>query len=194
MIIHNPTETAVRDYPIQDPKSGEVALWSIMPGETLDFPEHEGRYLLDIYRFLQRIITPEQQEAEQREEARLNKGQHFSQVKIVGGKGFTNENMQPPAPSPEDLKPKNPVVTPPDQQPNNNPPPPPAPDMAGAVVGDESEAVHAATPTQAPAPSAANPPVKAGKLTCPECQHNFANKAALKTHYAHQHLTIPGLE
>ena len=77
MIIHNPTDTPVRDYPIQDPKSGEVALWSILGGETLDFPDYEGRYLLEVYGFLQRIITPEQQEAERKEKEKRDAGKHF---------------------------------------------------------------------------------------------------------------------
>lgn len=194
MIIHNPTDTDVLDYPIQNPQTGEVALWSIRRGETLDFPVHEGKYLLGIYAFLQRIITQDQLESEKREEQKLNKGQHFDQVKIVGDKGFTNENMQPPAPT--SLAPQNPVVTPPEQQPSNNPTPP-APEMSGAVDGDAAAAMHqeipAAQASTAPAPQAPNaakPAAKPGDPSCPECNDTFKNKAAMKIHYASKHLDL----
>ena len=194
MILHNPTDTAVKDYPIQDNKTSEVALWSILPGETLDFPEHEGKYLLGVYGFLQRIITPEQQKTEQKEAEKLSKGQQFSQVKIVAQPGFTNEVMQPPPPSGEELKPKNPVLTPADQQSGL---PPVTPEMSGAIVGDgETGDIPQAQSTASPAPSINPivPPKKPGDVICPECKNTFGNVATLKTHYAHKHLQIPGVK
>lgn len=184
MIITNPSDAAVRDFPIQDPKTGEVALWSILPGETLDFPEFEGRYLVGVYGFLQRIITPEQQALEKQEEEKLNKGKHFTQVKLVSEPGFTNQNMQPPAP--EDLRPSNPTLTPPSQQPEN----PPDPQLTGAV--EEVKAAQSTTsPVSVPAQSSGK---VGGKVVCPGCGGDFKSTGALKMHYAHQHLHLPGVE
>ena len=186
MIIHNPTETKVSDYPIQDPKSGDVSLWSIGPGETLDFPEFAGKYLVEVYRFLQRIVTSEQLSEEQEQEAKLSKGQHFSQVKVVGG--ATNEKLGTPVATPEELKPRNPELTPPALQ----------PEMVGQIEGDEADKVEGLPVPVAQATSTPTAPVqvrepKEGKLICPECKNGFQNKAALKTHYAHAHLVIPGI-
>lgn len=189
MIIHNPTETAVRDYPIQDPKSGDVALWSIEPGQTLDFPDYAGKYLVSTYAFLQRIVTSEQLSAEKREEERLNKGQHFSQVKVVDESGtpepgVTNADLQTPPASQEDLQPRNPQLTPPSLQ----------PEMAGAIVGDEADKVAAQVQHAQPAsvPTVTEPTApKVGKHICPECKEGYQNEAALKTHYAHKHLVLP---
>lgn len=195
MIVHNPTDTAVTDYPIQDPKSGEVALWSINPGETLEFPDHAGKYLTDVYGFLQRVVTKEELKVEQDEAEKLNQGKHFSPVKIVE-KGVTNAMVQPPAPTAEQLTPKNPVLTPPDQQSGLNPPAgeePPTPDMVGGVVGDEADKVPEAQPAAVPSTPVVSPP-KPGALVCPECGKSFQNKAALKTHYAHAHVVLPGID
>jgi hypothetical protein len=187
MIVHNPTDTAVRDYPIQDPKGGDVALWSILPGETLDFPDYAGKYLTQVYGFLQRVVTKEELKVEQDETEKLNQGKHFSPVKIVE-KGATNAVMQAPAPTAEQLTPKNPVLTPPAQQSGL----PPQPDMVGGVVGDEADKVPEAQPSAVPAPTV-QPAAKTGGLVCPDCGKSFQNKAALKTHYAHQHLVLPGI-
>lgn len=83
IILHNPTDVPVRDYPIENPKNKEVQLWSINPGETLDFPEFAGKYLLDTYGFLQRIVTTKQLEDERREAEKLAQGKQFTQVKII---------------------------------------------------------------------------------------------------------------
>lgn len=186
MIIHNPTETAVRDYPIQDPKTGDVSLWSIEPGQTLDFPDYAGKYLVEVYAFLQRIVTKEQLAAEKQAEQRLSQGQHFSQVKVIdnGEPGVTNADLQTPPATLEDLQPKNPQLTPPALQPA----------MAGAIEGDEadkvSEQVQQAQPASVPTVREPAAP-KAGKHVCPECKEGYQNEAALKTHYAHKHLVLP---
>jgi hypothetical protein len=71
--------------------------------------------------------------------------------------------------------------------------------MAGQIEGDAADQVQTepppiqvATPSQVPATKA--DASKKGKLTCPDCGKDFQNKAALKTHYAHQHLTLPGID
>ena len=83
IVIHNPTDSDVLDYPIQDPKTQEVALWSIKSGETLKFPDYVGQYLLDTYQFLQREITRADLDREKQERERLEKNKHFSQVRLV---------------------------------------------------------------------------------------------------------------
>jgi len=190
MIVHNPTETAVRDYPIQDPKTKDVSLWSIEPGDTLEFPEHVGSYLTEVYGFLQRVVTQDQLNVEQEAQKKLAQGKHFEGVKIVSPGGVTND-LQVPAPTAEELLPKN--------NPSAVPPTPPVPEMVGAVVGDDADKATAgdtpiqqAKPAEAPAPEPASQK-KPGKLVCPECKNGFQNKAALKTHYAHAHLVIPGI-
>jgi len=198
MIVHNPTETPVRDYPIQDPKTKEVSLWGIEPGETLDFPDHVGAYLVEVYGFLQRVITQEQLDYEREESAKLAQGKHFEPVKVISPGGVTNAMVQTPPPTAEELKPENnpSSVT-------KNPPqaarPQFAPDMVGAVVGDESDKAAGGEIPQAKstsAPKAHNPvsETPSGKLVCPECRNSFQNKAALKTHYAHAHLKVPGID
>jgi hypothetical protein len=107
LILHNPIDTAVRDYPIQDPKTKEVALWGIGPGETLDFPDYVGKYLLEVYGFLQEVVTQEQLDVRRKEQEKIAQGKHFTQTKVVGkgAGGFTNEMVQPPAPTADELKP-----------------------------------------------------------------------------------------
>lgn len=85
MILHNPTDSPVTDYPIQDPESKDVNLWTIKPGETLEFPNYVGSYLLEVYGFLQRIMTQEEKEAEDQAREKINKNKQFSQVKIIPG-------------------------------------------------------------------------------------------------------------
>ena len=108
IILHNPTTNNVRDYPIQDPATKEVKLWSIDSGETLEFPDFVGKYLLEVYGFLQRVVTQEQVEKENEEKKRIDSGMKFSQVKVVTAtpinttpvekpKGFTNEVVKTPA-------------------------------------------------------------------------------------------------
>lgn len=109
MIIFNPTEHNIFDYPIQDKETKDVKLWSIKSGETLDFPDYVGEYFLEVYGFLQRIVTKEELEKEREEKKKLDAGKHFSQVKIVEAKptgkvippnkyeGFTNEQTKTPA-------------------------------------------------------------------------------------------------
>ena len=81
-------------------------LWSIGPGETLEFPDYAGSYLLETYGFLQKVLTQDQYNEEQEEKAKVNEGKVYNQVKIVEAKGeivtppnpqtgFTNANMQP---------------------------------------------------------------------------------------------------
>lgn len=176
IVVHNPTETPVRDYPIQNPATNEVQLWSINPGETLEFPDFAGKYLLDIYQFLQRIVTSKQLQAEREAEARLAKGQQFDQIKVVD-KGFTNEMMQPPVST--SLAPSDPELTPADQQ------------MSGAIEGDAVSQAVGATPDL---PASLTPkPAKKGAVVCPDCSQEFQNVGALKTHYAFNHVTIPGV-
>jgi hypothetical protein len=186
MIIHNPTTTDVPEYPIEDPKNGEVNLWSLAAGQTLDFPEHVGKYLLEVYGFLQRVMTQEQVDIEAEEARRKETGQTFSQVKIVKSpeKGFTNEMVQPPAPTPEQLQPHPVTPTPIDQQ------------MVGAVEGDEADKVPVvpqAVPTTSVKPDVNAPEVPTVKknIICPTCGVPFQNEAAMKTHYAHKHLVLP---
>jgi hypothetical protein len=116
IIVHNPTQVPVRDYPVRDPRTKETQLWSIMPGETLEFPDYVATHFLDVYNFLQKVMTKEQLQAEQEQQKKLDAGMHFSQVKIIESKkevsqptvepkpmpaplpqpGFTNQNMQVP--------------------------------------------------------------------------------------------------
>ena len=104
MIVHNPADVPVLDYPIEEPGTKNVQLWTIKPGETLEFPDHVGSYLLEVYGFLQRVMTEEERRAELEAEEKKKKGMHFTQVKIVKSKpkdapevqsvgGFTNENV-----------------------------------------------------------------------------------------------------
>lgn len=117
MIVHNPSDAPVLDYPIEDQESKKVYTWSIKPGETLEFPDYVGKYLLEIYNFLQRVVTKGEREAELEAAEKLRKGQHFTQVKIVEAPsgeapkpdevvnpGFKNENMGELPP--DNLKPK----------------------------------------------------------------------------------------
>lgn len=195
MIVHNPTDTPVRDYPIQDPKTGEVYLWSILPGETLDFPDYAGSYLVEIYAFLQRVVTKEQLEAERRAEEAKAKGKQFSPIKVVDNPqgGLTNSMAQEPAPTPEEKLPQNnPAAVPP------TPPTPPVNNqMTGAIEGDEADKVPTAPSSKIPAPAGdqtkAAKASSGGKVICPECKAEFPNKGAAKTHYAHKHLDVPGL-
>lgn len=84
MIIHNPTDSPVIDYPIQDPQTREVNLWSIKNGETLDFPDYVATYLTDVYGFLQRVMTEEDLRKEQEVKKKRAENTQFNQVKIVG--------------------------------------------------------------------------------------------------------------
>ena|SRR3990167_7880483 len=83
MILFNPTDHTIKDFPIENTKTGEVFQWTIKPGETLDFPDYAGTYLLEIYGFLQRVVTQEQLDKEAIEKKKVSAGQHFSQVRIV---------------------------------------------------------------------------------------------------------------
>jgi len=106
MILHNPTQERIIDYPIQHPKTKETFTWSIGPGETLKFPKYVGEYLWDTYKFLQKIMTPEQLQLEKDEMDKLNQGRHFERVKLSQPKQVT-----PPPPAPgftNDLNQKNP--------------------------------------------------------------------------------------
>ena len=103
-VLHNPTEAAVKDYPIRDGE--EVKLWSILPGETLGVPDSVGKYLLEVYGFLQEVVTEDQHRERLEEKKKVQEGRVYSQVKIVKAEGevidppspqtgFTNQNMQP---------------------------------------------------------------------------------------------------
>lgn len=114
MIIHNPTDVAINDYPIQDPETKKTRLWGIKGGETLKFPDYVGQYLLDTYGYLQKIQTQAEYEAEQAQKKRVDSGQHFNQLKVIKKDvapseapaqeikqpesvgGFTNQLMQTP--------------------------------------------------------------------------------------------------
>ena len=108
VILYNPTQERIIDFPIQHPKSKETFTWSIGPGETLKFPKYVGEYLWDTYKFLQKIMTPEQVQAEKEEMDKLNQGRHFERVKLSQPKqvatpppapGFTNDlNKTNPSP------------------------------------------------------------------------------------------------
>lgn len=106
IVIHNPLDVPVKDYPIQDPQSKETALWTINPGETLEFPDHVGKYLLEVYGFLQEVVTEEQVREREEEKAKIREGKVYNQVKVVKAEGevidppspqagFTNENLKP---------------------------------------------------------------------------------------------------
>ena len=189
MIVHNPTDTPVSDYPVQDPKTGDVHLWSITPGETLDFPDYVGSYLTEVYQFLQRVVTQEQLDAEDAEKKKLEKGRHFEPVKIVDApeKGVTNKLVQEPELTKEDKLPENnPAALPATEMPA-----PADQETMGAVEGDEVDKVPVAKSVETP--RSVEKKTKSNKVVCPECKKAFQNKAAAKTHYAHQHLNVPGL-
>lgn len=105
-VLHNPTEAPIKDYPVKDEETGEVMLWNIGPGETLEFPDSVGTYLLGVYGFLQEVITEDQHRERLEEKKKITEGKVFTQVKIVKAEGeviapaspqtgFTNENTQP---------------------------------------------------------------------------------------------------
>lgn len=115
MIIHNPLniwvpeqakDDPLKGYPVKDP-SGEVRCWCIGPGETFDFPDHVGKYLLEVYGFLQEVLTEDQHAERQAEKEKIEQGRVYTQVKIVKAEGevvdqpkdkvegFTNENTRP---------------------------------------------------------------------------------------------------
>lgn len=117
IVLHNPTNSTVKDYPIQNEKTKEVKLWGIAPGQTLEFPDYVGQYLLEVYGFLQKVMTEDQYKEEQAEKAKIEQGKVYTQVKIIPEEkkqevekeaakgveieapkpqpGFTNENMKP---------------------------------------------------------------------------------------------------
>jgi len=166
MIIFNPTESAIIDYPIQDKKTKETKLWSIQPGETLEFPDEVGTYLCLVYGFLQRVITEEDLKREQEEELKKQKGTSYPQVKVIPASsvvvppvkkfdGFTKEVISGPgAKTPQELveekKKEEETITPIDEE--------------GNPVG----------------------------VPCKfkGCDRVFTNEAMMKTHYAHKHLTF----
>ncbi len=120
IVVHNPLDIWVpeqvkdangnidplKGYPIKDP-NGEVRCWSIGPGETLEFEDHVGKYLLEVYAFLQEVVTEDQVKEREEEAAKIREGKVYSQVKVVKAEGevvgsvekpapgFTNETMQP---------------------------------------------------------------------------------------------------
>lgn len=102
MIVHNQADADVIDYPIEDPKTKEVQLWSIKAGETLNFPDHVGSYLLQVYGFLQEVMTKEEKQRRDREMKELNEGRVFTQIKIVDkaptkkveAEGLSSETVQ----------------------------------------------------------------------------------------------------
>lgn len=83
IVVHNPSDATVRDYPVQDPKTQDVALWSIAPGQTLRFPDYVANHLLDTYGFLQRVMTKEEYNTEQSRRKAVDQNKQFSPVKIV---------------------------------------------------------------------------------------------------------------
>ena len=90
MILHNQADADVIDYPIEEPGTKQVHLWSIKSGQTLDFPEHVGKYLLQVYGFLQEVITLEEKKQREDDLRKVNENRHFVQFKIV--------NKEKPAP------------------------------------------------------------------------------------------------
>lgn len=98
IVVHNPTDMPVPEYPIEDPVSKKVNLWSIAPGKTLEFPYYVGEYLLEVYGFLQRVITQEELDKEKEEKEKLAKNKHFSQIKVV--KKAEGLSVKKPDPSP----------------------------------------------------------------------------------------------
>lgn len=165
IVVHNPSNAPIKDYPIQDSKGGEVLLWSIFPGETLEFPDYVGNYLLQVYAFLQKVMTEEQYREEQKEKEKIEKGQIFTQVKIVKNEGvkseeskreegFTNENMQP---------------------------------HYAPVADKDPELVPAKAPEEVKKAD--------GTFTCPQegCGKSFERENHLKVHYSLKHTVVPGL-
>lgn len=161
IVVFNPTEAPVVDYPIQDPHSKEVKMWSILPGQTLKFPAHAGNYLLETYGFLQRVMTEEEHQRELAAKKKIQQGQQFTQVKIVPAvgapaapvstraAGFTTEAMKGKTNIPT---PNTPQVIP--------TPPRPAP-LSEPVVP------HRPMPTMAPA-EALNPNLTSAPAPNPE--------------------------
>lgn len=152
VILHNPTEAPVRDFPIETPDKKQVHTWSIGPGETLEFPEYVAEVLLQVYNFLQKVMTREERDRELAEQKKKAKGQHFSQVKIVEG----NPSPRPPAHqgfTTDQSKGKSQI---PEQQVQQTvPDAPPAPGMVGGVVNDQAPDM----PNVQPAPNPESNPV-----------------------------------
>ena len=178
MIVHNPTTNNIRDYPIQNPQTKEVKLWSIDSGETLEFPDFVGEYLLQVYGFLQRIVTEEQLKKEQEEKKRVDAGMKFSQVKVVKStpidtkppdkpKGFTNAGVRTPAGQPLPA-----ATTPPD--PNAPPPPPPNP----RPIGGQTRVVPTVEVSGTQGIACADE----------KCTERFETDEAMRAHYGVKHL------
>lgn len=74
MILFNPTDCDIKDYPIEEAeldqygkiiigedntyrKTGRTLVWGIAPGEKVEFPDYVGQYLKHIYGFLE-VVQP----------------------------------------------------------------------------------------------------------------------------------------
>ena len=113
--VHNQADADVTDYPIEDPETKEVHLWSIKAGQTLKFPDYVGNYLLEVYGFLQEVMTKEEKEARDREKARVDAGKVYSQVKIIDKKP-KNDPKEAEGLTSQDVDPENATQLPPNLQ------------------------------------------------------------------------------
>lgn|SRR3990167_3939622 len=101
VVVHNPTDHSIIDYPIEDPTSKEVFVWSIKPNETLTFPYSVGMYLLEIYGFLQRVVTEEELKAETAEKKKMQEGKHFNPIKVVRSPAPASDAPAEPVDTPQ---------------------------------------------------------------------------------------------
>lgn len=150
MIIHNPTDVRApggeKGYPIEHPKTKEVHEWAIEPGETLDFPDYVGEVLIEVYQFLQRVVTKKDHELELEEKEKVDKGRHFERVKIVDSISSLTPPQKEKVEKPETLEGFTSEEVFGDKQPEAKAEKPAAPEMSGSV--------------QAPAPARSTPSVK----------------------------------
>ena len=169
IVVHNPTEAPVRDYPIKDPKTGEVLLWNINPGETLEFPDHVGKYLLDVYNFLQEVLTEDQIREREEERQKIATNKVFTQVKVVKAKGEITDAAPDEAP----------------------PPPNPQTGFTNANMQPKGEEV--AKPPQAPNATAPSENGNDRPFVCPGegCGETFKQEQNLRVHYGLKHVELP---
>ncbi len=160
IVLFNPTESEIRDYPIQNAKTKETKLWSILPGETLEFPKDVGNYLLEVYAFLQRVVTEEELREEEEHKKKISEGKQFSQVKVIKADGPVVPKEEKPAGFTSELM-REPNPTPPAQKVEE--------EELKKDIGDSAST---------------------GPVQCPKCPRTFANKMVMKTHYAQKHLEL----
>lgn len=166
IVVHNPTEAPVRDYPIQDPKTREVLLWTVNPGETLEFPDHVGKYLLETYNFLQEVLTEDQVREREEERQKIAANKVYTQVKIVKAEGEVVDAKGDEAP----------------------PPPNPQTGFTNANMQPKGEEAAQAPNVAAPSENGNDRP-----FVCPGegCHETFKKEQNLRVHYGLKHVELP---